>query len=145
VLRLAAVAAVSALSISAYAAAPGITGTGTVATFNLTAQANYLTQPDGASIYSWGYGCRTTPAAAQFLPAMPATPTGLPVTPQCSLMQVPGPTLIVNQGAAVTVQLTNNLPASAGNTSIVFPGFNVTTTCPTPGPAVLSPRQGLLT
>src|SRR5205823_4257655 len=39
--------------------------------------------------------------------------------------QVPGPTLVVTEGQTVTVTLTNNLPASAGNTSILFPGFNV--------------------
>jgi FtsP/CotA-like multicopper oxidase with cupredoxin domain len=42
-------------------------------------------------------------------------------------MQIPGPTLIVTQGQTVTVTLTNNLPAAAGNTSILFPGFDVTT------------------
>jgi FtsP/CotA-like multicopper oxidase with cupredoxin domain len=41
-------------------------------------------------------------------------------------MQVPGPTLIVTEGTTVTVNLTNNLPTAAGNTSILFPGFNVT-------------------
>src|SRR6202011_4002185 len=41
-------------------------------------------------------------------------------------MQVPGPTLIVKEGDTVTVTLTNGLPASAGNTSILFPGFQVT-------------------
>jgi FtsP/CotA-like multicopper oxidase with cupredoxin domain len=41
-------------------------------------------------------------------------------------MQVPGPTLVVTEGQPVTVTLTNNLPASAGNTSILFPGFAVT-------------------
>jgi FtsP/CotA-like multicopper oxidase with cupredoxin domain len=43
-------------------------------------------------------------------------------------MQVPGPTLIVTEGQSVTVTLTNNLPTAAGNTSILFPGFNVTAT-----------------
>src|SRR5438067_2646545 len=43
-------------------------------------------------------------------------------------MQVPGPTLVVTEGQSVTVQLTNNLPTSAGNTSILFPGFTVTAT-----------------
>src|SRR5947209_13379304 len=43
-------------------------------------------------------------------------------------MQIPGPTLIVTEGQTVSVILTNNLPASAGNTSILFPGFNVTPT-----------------
>jgi FtsP/CotA-like multicopper oxidase with cupredoxin domain len=40
-------------------------------------------------------------------------------------MQVPGPTLIVNEGQTVTINLTNNLPLAAGNTSILFPGFHV--------------------
>jgi FtsP/CotA-like multicopper oxidase with cupredoxin domain len=48
-------------------------------------------------------------------------------------MQLPGPTLIVNQGETVTVTLSNNLPAAAGNTSIVFPGHQVTTSFGVPG------------
>ena len=46
----------------AHAAAPGITGT----TFNLAAQAAFLSQPDGQFVYSWGYGCATgfTPSFA---------------------------------------------------------------------------------
>ena len=50
--------AVASLAATAHAAAPGITGP----TFNLTAAPAYLTQPDGQSIYSWGYGCTGTPA-----------------------------------------------------------------------------------
>src|SRR3989440_3203753 len=103
------------LSGAAQAAAPGIAGP----TFNLTAQTAYLSQPDGLSVYSWGYGCTTAPAAGTFVPAMPS------VTPFCNTMQVPGPTLVVTEGQAVSVTLTNNLPTSAGNTSILFPGFNV--------------------
>src|SRR5438477_11784005 len=53
-------------------------------------------------------------------------------------MQVPGPTLIVTEGQTVTVNLTNNLPTAAGNTSILFPGFNVT-------PSGAGAVQGLLT
>ncbi len=41
-------------------------------------------------------------------------------------MQVPGPTLIVTKETRSRVTLTNNLPTAAGNTSILFPGFNVT-------------------
>ncbi len=104
------------LSSTAHAAAPGITG----GTFNLTAQAAYLSQPDGASVYSWGYGCTTPPSSTSFRPATITT------TPFCNTMQVPGPTLIVTEGQTVVVTLTNNLPAAAGNTSILFPGFNVT-------------------
>jgi FtsP/CotA-like multicopper oxidase with cupredoxin domain len=104
---------------SAYAAAPGITGgTGATAAFNLTAQTAFLTQPDGQAIYSWGYGCRTAPAG--FAPTMAGQ--------NCPTMQVPGPTLIVTEGQTVTVNLTNGLPTAAGNTSILFPGFQVTAT-----------------
>jgi len=98
---------------TARASAPGITGP----TFNLTAAPAYLTQPDGQAVYSWGYGCNGAPAG--FAPT--AITTGF-----CNPMQVPGPTLIVKEGTTVTVNLTNNLPPSAGNTSILFPGFAVT-------------------
>ncbi len=102
--------AVASLGVMAHAAAPGITGP----SFSLTAQTAYLTQPDGQAVYSWGYGCNGDPAG--YAPA--AITTGF-----CTNMQVPGPTLIVNEGDTVTVTLTNNLPAAAGNTSILFPGF----------------------
>src|ERR1700741_831199 len=106
--------AVASLAATAHAAAPGITGP----TFNLTAQQAYLTQPDGNAIYSWGYGCTTAPTG--FKPTMP--------NQTCNTMQVPGPTLIVTEGQTVTVTLTNSLPSSAGNTSILFPGFSVAAT-----------------
>jgi FtsP/CotA-like multicopper oxidase with cupredoxin domain len=117
-------ACVAALAATqARAAAPGITGVtntvGNVTTFALTAQPAYISQPDGALIYSWGYGCTTAPGPARFRPA--AIAGGF-----CSTMQVPGPTLIVAEGQTVRVTLTNNLPTAAGNTSILFPGFNVT-------------------
>jgi FtsP/CotA-like multicopper oxidase with cupredoxin domain len=105
----------------AQAAAPGISGnafTNSNSTFNLTAQPARLTQPDGQSIYSWGYGC-VSGSTPTFKPA--AITSGF-----CSTMQVPGPTLVVTEGDTVTVSLTNNLPAAAGNTSILFPGFAVT-------------------
>jgi FtsP/CotA-like multicopper oxidase with cupredoxin domain len=107
--------AVASLAATAHAAAPGITGP----TFNLTAQPAFLNQPDGSSVYSWGYGCSVAPAG--FAPAAIANAT-------CPTMQVPGPTMIVTEGQTVTVNLTNNLPTPAGNTSILFPGFSVTAT-----------------
>lgn len=113
------------LAATATAAVPGITG-GTTNTFNLTAQTASLNQPDGESIYSWGYGCNGAPAG--FLPAAIGTTQGA----NCPTMQVPGPTLIVTEGATVTVTLTNNLPTAAGNTSILFPGFTLTSTCAAP-------------
>ena len=105
---------------TAHAAVPGITGT----TFNLTAQSAYLTQPDGQAIYSWGYGCSAAPSG--FAPAAITNAF-------CTAMQVPGPTLIVTEGVPVTVNLTNGLPTAAGNTSILFPGFNVTSSGGVPG------------
>jgi len=126
-------------AVTVYASAPGITG-GSTATFNLVATDAFISQPDGASVYSWGYGCTVAPSG--FAPA--ATFVNAPT---CPTMQIPGPTLIVTEGQTVTVRLTNSLPTSAGNTSILFPGFNVTTTggvvglltqeappCPTPSP-----------
>lgn len=79
------------------AAITGVTGT----LFNLVAREGYVSAPDGGSLYSWGY----------------ARGAGL--------MQYPGPTLIVNQGATITVTLKNELPTPAGNVSIVFPGHAV--------------------
>jgi FtsP/CotA-like multicopper oxidase with cupredoxin domain len=108
-----------ALSAAAQAAAPGITG-GTTTTFNLTAGIGNLNQPDGNAVYSWGYGCNGAPAG--FAPAAITNAT-------CGAMQVPGPTLIVTEGQTVTVNLINNLPVAAGNTSILFPGFAVKTSC----------------
>jgi FtsP/CotA-like multicopper oxidase with cupredoxin domain len=118
-------AAVVALwfSAAAHATAPGITGTGaTAGTFDLTAQAAFISQPDGQAVYSWGYGCTAAPPTGSF------APSNLSVSPFCNPMQVPGPTLIVTEGATVTVNLTNNLPTSAGSTSIIFSGFTLTGT-----------------
>jgi len=123
------------LAAVAQAAAPGITGgTGGTATFNLTAGPAFLSQPDGQAVYSWGYGCNGAPAG--FAPR-PGGTTDL-ANANCPTMQVPGPTLIVTEGDAVTVNLSNQLPAAAGNTSILFPGFQVTSP---PGSGV----RGLLT
>src|SRR5438067_2000405 len=128
-LPLLAAAAGSLLAAAAQAAAPGISGN----TITLSASPAYLTQPDGLSVYSWGYGC-TGGALAAGQSFVPATTT----SPFCTTMQVPGPTLVVTEGQTVTVTLTNNLPASAGNTSILFPGFTLTSACP-------AANQGLLT
>lgn len=105
---------------AARAAAPGITGP----TFNLTAQPAYVNQPDGQMVYSWGYGCDGSPTGYA-----PAAIGGT----FCSSMQIPGPTLIVTEGQTVRVNLRNGLPAAAGNTSILFPGFNVTASGGVPG------------
>jgi FtsP/CotA-like multicopper oxidase with cupredoxin domain len=118
---LAALAVLVLASATAQAAAPGIAGN----TFNLTAQPAYISQPDGNTVYSWGYGCTT--------PSVSFVPTMANVTPFCNTMQVPGPTLVVTEGQTVSVTLTNGLPTAAGNTSILFPGFNVTPSGGVPG------------
>ena len=86
------------LTVSAGAGINGISGT----TFNLTATTGHVSTPDGGSYLIWGY----------------ANGAGL--------AQYPGPTLVVNQGALVTVKLTNSLTVAgtgvAPNVSIVFPG-----------------------
>ncbi|MFB3813527.1 MAG: multicopper oxidase domain-containing protein [Terriglobales bacterium] len=92
---------------AAHATIPGETGSN----FNLTASAAYVTLPDGGSVYAWGYGV-----------------TGSPIG-----MQLPGPTLIVTAGTTVRVTLTNQLPAAAGNVSIVFSGQKVTVDPLNPG------------
>jgi FtsP/CotA-like multicopper oxidase with cupredoxin domain len=135
-LSLVAAAATLAFSHAASAAVPGITGPA----FNLTAQDAYISQPDGKMIYSWGYGCNGTPTG--YAPAAISSPF-------CNPMQVPGPTLIVTEGDTVTVTLTNNLPAAAGNTSLLFPGFQVkaaaSATQPTTCKATTPAPAGLLT
>lgn len=136
-LALAALAATSLLAAAAHAAAPGIVSTGTTgaANFDLTAGDASLSQPDGQAVYSWGYGCNTQPSG--FVPG------GIqPGAGGCPSMQVPGPTLVVHENDAVTITLHNNLPAAAGNTSILFPGFNVSTSCSAASPIG---TQGLLT
>ena len=61
------------LTPAAYAAAPGITGS----TFNLTAQAAHISQPDGVFLYSWGYGCSDAPSGFAPDPSFGTATTGL--------------------------------------------------------------------
>ena len=105
------VAALSLAAMPTHAAVPGITGP----TFALDAKAAYISQPDGSSVYSWGYGCAKAPTGT-----LPGT-----MAVSCPDMQLPGPTLIVTEGDPVSVTLTNALPSQAGNTSIIFSGFDV--------------------
>jgi FtsP/CotA-like multicopper oxidase with cupredoxin domain len=115
--------------------------------FNLDAAAGYINQPDGTQVYTWGYGCNGAPSNT-FLPAGIGT---LPAPAlACPGMQIPAPTLVVTEGQTVVVTLTNNLPAAAGNTSMLFPGFQVTaaaagtqpSTCPSGAVPLV---QGVLT
>jgi FtsP/CotA-like multicopper oxidase with cupredoxin domain len=70
--------------------------------FSLVVKKGQIVTSDGDTFPMWGY----------------ALDTGGP-------MQYPGPTFIVRQGALVTVNLRNELPAGSGNVSMVFPGHNV--------------------
>lgn len=81
----------------------GLTGT----TFDLTGRAGWISAPDGGSLRTWGYASGEAP------------------------MQYPGPTLIVEQGETITVNLANpELPLPI---SILFPGQQVTASGGDPG------------
>jgi FtsP/CotA-like multicopper oxidase with cupredoxin domain len=110
VLAIAATLCAALLAGNTRAATPGITGTGSAGhpVFDLNAAPGHVSQPDGNSVYTWGYGCASAPGG--FLPQ--ALSSGANV--RCPQMQLPGPTLIVNQGDVVTVTLHNSLPAAAG-------------------------------
>jgi manganese oxidase len=91
------------LAIQAQAMIQGVTGT----SFSFTAKADYITTPEGGTIYMWGYALNN------------------------GTMQYPGPTLDVTEGDVVTVTLTNSLSVPV---SIVFPGqSNVTASGGTQG------------
>src|ERR1700680_492549 len=96
-LQVIAVVTVGLSGLEACASVPGITGAKGAPVFNLTARADYITKPDGMTIYSLGYGCASAP-------------TGFaPYSGNCPQMQMPGPTLIVNEGDSVTVNLSDSL------------------------------------
>ena len=95
----------------ALAKVEGITGP----TFSLVAKDAYIITGDGNSAYAWGYSNGANP------------------------MQYPGPTLIVNQGDTVTINLTNTLPTPV---SMVFPGQQGVTASCTPAASCV---DGLLT
>src|ERR1700757_5234914 len=72
------------LAAAAQAAAPGIKGA-SGATFGLIAKPDYITQPDGQSVYSWGYAC----SGGSGVSAAPSAITA-PLTVCSGLMQIPG-------------------------------------------------------
>lgn len=91
--------AVLLLCANAFAVIPTIPGSeaGNTRTFNLTAKEGYITTPDGGSYVAWGYSDddgRDT-------------------------MQYPGPTLEINEGETVVINLKNDLCLPV---SILFPG-----------------------
>lgn len=105
----------------------GITGGATTApVFNLYAFPFNMDLPDGSSVYMWGYGDLDAGSQATH-----------PEGAGYNMPQYPGPTLIVNQGATVTINLTNyGVPQPV---SIVVAGHDVTAT-PTSGSAGLITR-----
>jgi manganese oxidase len=110
---------------AAQAKVSGITGSGdgsaaSPRTFNLVALDASISTGDGNSVYAWGYADAST-----------------------GVMQYPGPTLIVNQGDTVLVNLSNGLPPANLPVSIVFPGQQgVAAACTSSGPGC---ADGLLT
>lgn len=110
---------------AAQAKVVGVTGSGDGSpaaprTFSLVAADANIATGDGNSVYAWGYADAAT-----------------------GTMQYPGPTLIVNQGDTVVVNLANALPPAALPVSIVFPGQQgVTATCTSTGAGC---ADGLLT
>ena len=111
-------------SVTAEAAIDGITGT----TFNLTAKVDQISTADGGSVLLWGYADDDNLAGFG------------------TRAQYPAPTMIVNQGDTVTINLKNALTVAAGNVpnvSIVMPGHELAATC-TPGTVDTCP-QGVLT
>jgi FtsP/CotA-like multicopper oxidase with cupredoxin domain len=93
--RRAARAAAAVLLLAAAPQARAVVDGVEATTFALTARQDIISTADGNSHYAWGYALGA------------------------ERMQYPGPTLIVAQGATVTVQLSNELPVPV---SIVFPG-----------------------
>lgn len=71
---------------------PGLDGP----TFKLQARQGFIQGGDGTPLHLWGFADKNT-----------------------GTVQYPGPTLIVNQGDVVTIELENLLPE---NTSMIFPG-----------------------
>ncbi len=104
-------AAVLLLTGNVQAAIDGISGP----TFNLTAKVDYISTADGGSVLLWGYADDDNQAGFG------------------TRAQYPAPTMIVNQGDTVTVNLTNGLTVkgsdTAPNVSIVFPGQEVALSC----------------
>jgi FtsP/CotA-like multicopper oxidase with cupredoxin domain len=99
-------------------------------TFNLTAKVDHISTADGGSVMLWGYADDDDLAGFG------------------TRAQYPAPTMIVNQGDTITVNLTNGLSEAndfVPNVSIVFPGQQVTTTCAPGGAPPDTCPQGMLT
>lgn len=87
----------------------GHTGTGPTPAFNLTAKEGHISTGEGASVLIWGFADDDGQDNAKSAKGA---------------VQYPGPTLIVTEGDAVTIKLTNQLSEPV---SINFPGLDVQT------------------
>lgn len=84
------------------------------AVLRMSAGAGEVSTPDGGAIHFWGYQALDAPPGAAAVP------------------QYPGPTLVIDQNATVTIELETELPFSRC-TSLVFPGHTVSATGGNPG------------
>jgi len=89
-------------AMPALAAVEGLVCSAPTCNYDLTAKTDYISTADGGSVFMWGFAPNDT-----------------------GIMQYPGPTLIVPEGATVNVTLTNELSVPV---SIVFPGQTVSAT-----------------
>lgn len=91
------------LATGSYAGQSGIDGIVGQTNFNFTVKQHFITTADGGNYLIWGY----------------ADDDGHNGT----LAQYPGPTIIVNQGDTVTINLANGLPSpNEQPVSMIFPG-----------------------
>ncbi|HLO24829.1 MAG TPA: multicopper oxidase domain-containing protein, partial [Geobacteraceae bacterium] len=90
-----------------FAMIDGISGTGTTPVFNFATGEGRVITGDGNNLPIWGFADLDNAN-----------------NPIKGTVQYPGPTLIVNEGDTVTINLTNNL---AEPVSMVFPGLDVLT------------------
>lgn len=103
-------ALVIGLGPEAQAKIDGVTGTN----FTFVAGEGNMITSDGDSFLIWGFDGTPDPGVA----------VGV---------QYPGPTLILNEGDVVTIQVRNDLPAQAGNLAVVFHGLGTTAAGGVPG------------
>ena len=103
------------MPVHADAMIDGVENLGAAPAFSLTAKAGHISTGDGGSVHIWGYAHGG------------------------GKVQYPGPTIIVQQGAVVTVDLKNSLAVPV---SIVFPGHRVTATGGEQGPLTREAAPG---
>ena len=112
--------------------AGGTNGVADPVVINMAPTEGYISTPDGNSIYMWSYGVESTPGQGN------------------AEFQTPAPTICVDEGDTVTVNLTTPAgwpvvpPGSGADTpvSIIFPGQSVTATGGTAGALTQESENG---